>query len=588
MSVLPPESIKVIALSVGISNLSDEVASALAADVEYRLRELAQEAMKFMRHSKRDVLSTTDVNNALRLRNIEGLYGFSTSSASSSSSSTGSNNINNPFGFVRCVGVRDVFYLSDTELNFNEVMNAPLPPCPRDVTLSAHWLAIEGVQPSIRQNPSPEHVEKMLGESSNNQTKKRKRTSAIDKPAVVKPIVKHVLSKELQLYYENITSAIINCSEPSELFPSTVSNAIPAATPSTELSTSSSTITSTAISLSTTNGIDETNRGAKKELLKAALNSLSHDPGLAQLLPYFIQFICDEVTHNLRKLPLLRSLLKMVRALLESPHLHIEPYLHQLMPAILTCLVGRRLCENPMENHWKLREEASTLVAFICKRYGSSYFTLQPRITKTLLHAFLDPTKALTTHYGAIVGLSTLGPYVIELLVLPNISHYYSLLQPELNSPNPIKCLEARKCYAALLKAAGIFLSEKTKTQGKLHFPAKMDSRPPTPMETEDEEKEEGEDDSNTEDEISDNEKNSNTEDLVQEKEKNSVVSNAGDDSDSIAKKSKRKKPKILKGLESLLPENTPTYYKQLFEIFGESLNPFISNTNEDVSMSFV
>jgi transcription initiation factor TFIID subunit 6 len=71
MSVLSQETMKVIAESVGIGGLSDEVALAMASDVEYRLREVAQEALKFMKHSKRTRLTTHDVNDALRLRNVE-------------------------------------------------------------------------------------------------------------------------------------------------------------------------------------------------------------------------------------------------------------------------------------------------------------------------------------------------------------------------------------------------------------------------------------------------------------------------------------------------------------------------------------
>ena len=60
---LPGESIKVIAQHVGIESLADEVARALAPDVEYRLREVIQDACKFMRQSKRVELSTEDVNS---------------------------------------------------------------------------------------------------------------------------------------------------------------------------------------------------------------------------------------------------------------------------------------------------------------------------------------------------------------------------------------------------------------------------------------------------------------------------------------------------------------------------------------------
>jgi transcription initiation factor TFIID subunit 6 len=70
-SVLPKESLKIIAESAGVTNLSDELAQVMVADVEYRLREVAAEAIKFMKHSKRSRMTTEDVNNALRLRNIE-------------------------------------------------------------------------------------------------------------------------------------------------------------------------------------------------------------------------------------------------------------------------------------------------------------------------------------------------------------------------------------------------------------------------------------------------------------------------------------------------------------------------------------
>ena len=43
--IVTSSSIKVIAEAVGISNLKDEVAEALAPDVEYRLRDLVQGAL---------------------------------------------------------------------------------------------------------------------------------------------------------------------------------------------------------------------------------------------------------------------------------------------------------------------------------------------------------------------------------------------------------------------------------------------------------------------------------------------------------------------------------------------------------------
>jgi transcription initiation factor TFIID subunit 6 len=71
MSIVPKETVEVIAQSIGITNLLPEAALMLAPDVEYRVREIMQEAIKCMRHSKRTTLTASDVDGALNLRNVE-------------------------------------------------------------------------------------------------------------------------------------------------------------------------------------------------------------------------------------------------------------------------------------------------------------------------------------------------------------------------------------------------------------------------------------------------------------------------------------------------------------------------------------
>lgn len=48
----------------------------------------------------------------------------------------------------------DLHYLDDAELDLEELVNRPLPAVPLEVTFTAHWLAVEGVQPKIVQNPT--------------------------------------------------------------------------------------------------------------------------------------------------------------------------------------------------------------------------------------------------------------------------------------------------------------------------------------------------------------------------------------------------------------------------------------------------
>ncbi len=92
------------------------------------------------------------------------------------------------------------------------------------------------------------------------------------------------------------------------------------------------------------------------------------------------------------------------------------------LPAPLTA--PARLSGSPTDNHWELRDYAAALVSHISLTYGHLYPTLTPRVAKTLLKAFLDPSKPHATQYGAIVGLWGLGTQVRETLVLPNVRVY--------------------------------------------------------------------------------------------------------------------------------------------------------------------
>ncbi|XP_050138102.1 transcription initiation factor TFIID subunit 6-like [Malus sylvestris] len=401
MSNVPKEAIEVVAQSIGISNLAPDVALALTPDVEYRVREIMQEAIKCMRHSRRTILTTDDVDSALKLRNVDPIYGFASG---------------DPLRFKRAAGHKDLFYIDDKDVEFKDVIEAPLPRAPLDVSITAHWLAIEGVQPAIPENAS---VEALAAYSD----VKKSEYKEDGLPVEIKLPVKHVLSRELQLYFEKIT---------------------------------------------------ELTRRSSSTLFKEALVSLATDSGLHALVPYFTCFVADEVTRNLNNFPLLFALMRLVRSLLQNPHIHIEPYLQQLMPSVITCLVAKRLGNRYTDNHWELRNFTANLVSSICKRFGHVYHNLQPRLTRTLLHAFLDPTKALSQHYGAIQGIAALGPTVVRLLILPNLDSYMQLLEPEMiieKQKNEIKRQEAWRVYGALLNAAGQCMHDRLKLFHSLWSP---------------------------------------------------------------------------------------------------------------------
>ncbi|CAI0383624.1 unnamed protein product [Linum tenue] len=393
MSIVPKETIEVIAQSIGISNLSSDAALALAPDVEYRLREIIQESIKSMRHSRRTTITADDVDAALTLRNVEPVYGFASGG---------------PLRFKRAIGHKDLFYIDDKDVDFKDVIEAPLPKAPLDASLVCHWLAIDGVQPAIPEN-APLQVVAPPSEGKNFEPKN-------ELPVDIKLPVKHVLSRELQLYFDKITELTL--------------------------------------------------RRSDSPLFKQALVSLATDSGLHPLVPYFICFIKDEVSRGLQDFSLLFALMRVVSSLLQNRHINIQLYLHDLMPSVVTCLVARRLGNRLADNHWELRNYTANLVASICKRFGHVYNELQTRVTKTLINALLDPKKSLTQHYGAIQGLAALGSNVVRLLLLSNLEPYLRLLEPDMlleKQKNEMKRHEAWRVYGALLCAAGQSVYERLK-----------------------------------------------------------------------------------------------------------------------------
>ena len=88
--------------------------------------------------------------------------------------------------------------------------------------------------------------------------------------------MKHILSKELLLYFEKICGALV----------------------------------------------DE----SSDEYRLAAVASIRSDPGLHQLVPYFVQFIAEKVTHNLKNLFILTQMMQLATAMLENDSLYVDPY----------------------------------------------------------------------------------------------------------------------------------------------------------------------------------------------------------------------------------------------------------------------
>lgn len=483
----PLDTVKDISSQLGLTEISNDVLKTLAMDVEYRILEVIENANKFKKFSKRSKLTYDDVKKSMEVLNLEPLYGYghynnkagqasgseilsrfkkmdTADEQAQSKNSNSSNTVN-----------KNRFYIDDEEVDFDKLINEPLPEAPRIPTYTSHWLAVEGVQPNIAQNPNihedirlkysplvrgsivtcinentlivsnddtanPENAnnankddddddenENVVGNKDNTLSAKKNayelksNVTTDGKDVEIKLRVKHVISKELQLYFEKITASLLS--------------------PSVNL-----------------------NDFEKESVKQAALQSLSSDKGIHQLLPYFIAFINEQITYNLDDLEKLTTLLEMIFSMLVNKDFFLEPYYNSLIPCILTLLLAKnigtfdtsnisnstttdnkettaeekeKLTQELLEQSLAIRNFSSQILLHILSNEESNKSdmignTIKPKIVRTILKTFLDKNRSMGTYYGCFKIMIILGTKNTEIIrwFLGNLNNWCEVVLP--------------------------------------------------------------------------------------------------------------------------------------------------------------
>ncbi|KAL5008417.1 hypothetical protein ScPMuIL_013998 [Solemya velum] len=374
-AILTKDSIKVIAEAAGYADLPDDAASILGEDVSYRLREMTQNSSQFMKHSKRKRLTTEDFNKALRQSNVQPVFGNRAQEAL-------------PF---RQTSDGELHFVEDLDANFSNIaFNSYIPKSLGETTIKAHWLAVEGVQ-------------KQVTLSQANQGK-------------VQP--KKEITEDLQLYYDNVTNAIL--------------------------------------------GFDE-------EVMKVALGDLRSNPQIVPLLPFFVNFVSNGVKKVSHDISQLTKLLHTVKALINNPNLYLEPhpYLSLLVKGVMYCVTEPLAASiNPTNDHWVLRDYAARLLGQIVHCWSSPVNHLRYNTVKTMKEVLYDHTKPFCSHYGAVMGLLSLGYQCLEDVLVPHLSSYWPHLSSVLEDPCSGSALarsDASKVYGAILLSVELLIQKKMK-----------------------------------------------------------------------------------------------------------------------------
>mmetsp|Transcript_12701 Transcript_12701/g.21137 ORF Transcript_12701/g.21137 Transcript_12701/m.21137 type:complete len:421 (+) Transcript_12701:82-1344(+) len=372
----------------------------LASLVEDHLTSLVRETICVQRHAKRARFHQTseddgiirrrlhaeDINLALQWRGSERLYATGT--------------------------VLPTTHDSKKKVDLNAYLKSEMQDRPpSEIGLTMHWLAVDGTQPLIPQNPSHGEAEALVHRVEDEEDQ-LSQYQANQQGVRVRQLLPRLLSEELQLYFTRITLALEKGG----------------ATPS------------------------------DRQQQDDALSRVARDAGLQELVPFFIQYLAKQLHLHVGHPEHCRTLIRLTRSLLINPHVHLELHLHQLLPAVMTNVVAKNLSTKQFENHWALRNEAAQTLRQACDLFGEKYPSLKATVLKKLCEA-IGEDRPLTTVYGGLVGVALFGPKAVDAFMLPVAIHYWTSWAATLDKADDllIRC-EIQQCQQAMLNAVGVFL----------------------------------------------------------------------------------------------------------------------------------
>ena len=248
--------------------------STLVSLAENHLSQLVREAVCVQRHCKRARihingdedqagvvrrrLHAEDVNMALQWRSSERIYATGTIGNSSS---------------------------DEKKVNLQEYLKSEMDlRTPHEVGMTMHWLAVDGVQPDIPQNPDKDYAfpaanrveldEEPIGDLA----VAGGGVAGSSLGVHVAQLLPRLLSEELQLYFTRVTTAVER------------------------------------------GGLNPTTRRHQD----AALEAVARDSGLQELVPFMVRYLVVSLDKHLGNPEHCRTLVRLAGSLLVNPHLHLE------------------------------------------------------------------------------------------------------------------------------------------------------------------------------------------------------------------------------------------------------------------------
>lgn len=141
--------------SMQMPALSPSASRTLLAAVEASVKKVIQRANKFQRRGKKQILTVEDLNLALKMNGDEPIYGV----YRAHDPLLGKNKVDfgSAYTYISTIDKQSIMFsyiIHNLNVYSVELLKQPLPSLPLQPEVCLHWLAVEGVQPLIPENPT--------------------------------------------------------------------------------------------------------------------------------------------------------------------------------------------------------------------------------------------------------------------------------------------------------------------------------------------------------------------------------------------------------------------------------------------------
>ncbi|KAM3173893.1 hypothetical protein ACTXT7_011667, partial [Hymenolepis weldensis] len=374
----PEEFFKTCAEINAVTSLHPDGIPRLQKHIHFVTTALVQKAIRFMEQNRRGAPHLSDIESAAIAMGLEVPYG-----AASGELIPIRNNVRTVPGTPN----KTLLIKKDEEVDVQSLLRRQINPVIYDISLSAHWLAIEGVQPACPQNPPPIFLSKMqmiagtqthksipsgqITGTSQTKTGDDSQTTGDDKLRIDERTRNaafldafHIdrypseISLEMMGFFRELTEGIVGANESRRkdaLENALVDTGIQPLVPHLiTFITEGCCGRPTALANS-----DQQERWSVSDKSSSSISSLCPKRGL--LMP----IVRMNSVHS--NLAILIYLVRLAKCLIDNNNVCLKPYLQDLLPCVITCVLCRQVCAKPLsDNHWALRDFSAKQLASIC------------------------------------------------------------------------------------------------------------------------------------------------------------------------------------------------------------------------------